>query len=181
MENLSSQIKLHFEEKNFCKIFRGDFETISGFIVAYSKEFLIIQESDDFNILGYVIFPISTIEKIRRNNSDKYYHKILQGENLLKKVNLKHKINLNNWETLFKSIKKTDLNVIIENEDIDDKTFDIGPIIKVNKSSVYIHYFDSKGFLCDEETQIKWNQITLVRFDDRYINIFSKYLRKRKK
>ena len=73
MENLSSQIKLHFEEKNFCKIFRGDFETISGFIVAYSKEFLIIQESDDFNILGYVIFPISTIEKIRRNNSDKYY------------------------------------------------------------------------------------------------------------
>ena len=39
---------------------------------------------------GTYQFPISTIEKIRRNNSDKYYHKILQGENLLEKVNLKH-------------------------------------------------------------------------------------------
>ena len=184
MERTILKIKDHHENLKYCKIIRKFAKNsrgeTSGFIVDYSEDFLIIQESNEFDILGYFVFPISTIEEIRYNNSDKYYEKILTGEKLIEKVGLKHKIELKNWETIFKSIKSCGLSVIIENENPEDETFDIGPITQITKKSVLINYFDAKGYLDEEETEIEWNKITLVKFDDRYINIFSKYLRRRK-
>ena len=184
MEEKISKIKYHYENKKYCKILRKFAKNsrgeTSGFIVDYSENFIIIQESNEFDILGYFVFPISTIEEIRYNNSDKYYEKILKEEKLIEKVGLKHKIELKNWQTIFESIKDCGLNVIIENENPEDETFDIGPITKITGKSVFINYFDAKGFLDDEETEIDWDKITLVKFDDRYVNIFSKYLRKRK-
>jgi len=92
----------------------------------------------------------------------------------------KHKIDLTDWITIFKTIKKSGFNVIIENEDPDDKSFDIGPIIKVTKTAVYIQYFNAKGYLDTEAIKIAFNKITIAKFDDHYINVFSKYLRQRK-
>ena len=184
MEKTILKIKYHHENKKYCKILRkfakNSHGETNGFIVDYSENFVILQESNEFDILGYFVFQISTIEEIRYNNSDKYYEKILQGENLIEKVGLKHKIELKSWETIFKSIKSCGLNVIIENENPEEATFDIGPITKITENSVLINYFDSKGFLDEEETEIEWSKITLVQFDDRYVNIFSKYLRNRK-
>ena len=70
--------------------------------------------------------------------------------------------------------------MIIENENPNDSSFDIGPITKVSKDAVYIRYFNAQGFLDAEPTKIIWEYITIVKFDDRYINTFSKYLRVRK-
>ena len=42
-------------------------------------------------------------------------------------------------------------------------------------------YFDAAGFLDERPTKVKFSDITLVLFDDRYIDFFSKYLRNRKK
>ncbi len=68
----------------------------------------------------------------------------------------------------------------IKNEDPDDKSFDIGPIIDVNETLVSIRYFSPIGFLDEDPTLIDWNKITLINFDDRYSNTLSKYLRERK-
>lgn len=78
-------------------------------------------------------------------------------------------------------MKKLNINVIIENEDPDDYSFDIGPITEVSDEAVYIRYFDAKGLLNEESTEISWDKITKVEFDSRYINVFSKYLRERKR
>ena len=127
MEEKISTIRLYHETKKYCKILRKFAKNsrgeTSGFIVDYSENFIIIQESNEFDILGYFVFPISTIEEIRYNNSDKYYEKILKGEKLIEKVGLKHKIELKNWQTIFESIKDCGLNVIIENENPEDKYF----------------------------------------------------------
>jgi len=70
--------------------------------------------------------------------------------------------------------------VIIENENPEDVSFDIGPITKISDSAVYVRYFDAQGFLNTETTKITWDLITIIRFDTRYINTFSKYLRERR-
>lgn len=181
---IKQQIKYHFDNKIYCRITRKvgeDYNQYSkGYIVQYSKDFLVMQELEDFNVGGYFIFKIDSISDIRFNRNDKYYDKIIKWEKLNESIINKHDINLTDWQSIFKSIKKTGLNVIIENEDPDDNTFDIGPIIRINKSSVYIHYFNATGFLDNDLTQIKWNQITLVQFDDTYTNTFSKHIRARK-
>ncbi|MDP1817980.1 MAG: hypothetical protein Q8K92_26240 [Leadbetterella sp.] len=89
-------------------------------------------------------------------------------------------MDLTSCATILKSIKKLGFNVIIENENPADETFDIGPITKITKSSVYVRYFNAKGILNEEATKINWDLITIVKFDTKYINIFSKYLREPK-
>lgn len=181
---LIDKIRVHCNNKRYSKIKRqfaeGTFENKNGYIVDYSNDFIVLQEVDDFVIRGYLIIPIQTIKEIRLNNSDKYFEKIYQKEGITEKIEKKHKIDLTNWETIFKSIKKLDFNVIIQNETPNDNTFDIGPIIKITKKSVYIRYFDATGLLDDDLTKIDWDFITLVNFDDIYINTLSKYLKVKK-
>ncbi len=139
---IKQQIKYHLDNKKFCKVKRqvaeDSFEFSSGYIVDNSEEFVLMQEADDFRVLGYLVFPISTITQIRYNNNDKYYDKIMQWEKQVDNVSKKHKIDLKDWISIFKTIKKAGFNVVIENENPEDESFDIGPIIKTTKTAVYI-------------------------------------------
>lgn len=92
-----------------------------------------------------------------------------------------HKINLTNWQTIFKSIKSIDLNVIVECENPNIDTFTIGAIVKTTKKLVHILYFNADGFIDETPTSVDYDSITKVMFDDRYINVFSKYIRHKKK
>ena len=92
-------------------------EKSNGYIVDYSENFILLQETDDFEIEGYVIFPVSTISKNLFSNNDKYFHKIMHSEGIVDRIENKYKIDLTNWATILKSIKKLSFNIIIENED----------------------------------------------------------------
>lgn len=181
---IDQQIKYHLEHKKYCKVKRqvgkDSFEHSCGYIVDRSVEFILMQETDDFRLEGFLIIPVSTIVGIRFNNNDKYYDKIMRWEKQTDHVFKKHSIDLSNWPTIFRTIKKAGFQVIIENENPDDETFDIGPIIKVGKTAVYTRYFSASGYLESEITKITFDKITIVKFDDHYINVFSKYLRERK-
>lgn len=184
MDVIKNKLVYNLENKRFCflerKVGNNKIENKYGYIVDLSDDYVLLQETDDFEFRGYLIIPINTISEVRFNNKDRYYDKIMNWEKLTDKIERKYDVNLSNWESIFKSIKKLNLNVIIENEDPDDYSFDIGPITKVSKEAVYTRYFNTQGFLDTEITKIIWGKITIVEFDDRYINIFSKYLRERK-
>lgn len=182
--DIIEKIKNHLVNKKYCKIKRQinqkAIENAKGYIVDYSDKFILIHETDDFNLDGYSIVSIDTIIDIQYSNKDKYYDKIMNSEGLVDKVQNKYIIDLSSWSSVFRSIRKYGFNVIVENENPDDESFDIGPITRISDSSVHIRYFDAQGFLDEKPTKISWDLITIVRFDTHYINIFSKYLRERK-
>lgn len=179
------KIKVHYENKRYATVVRevseGCTELSSGYIVDYSKDFIILHKTDDFKVLGYLVLPMKQITAIRFNSNDKYYSKIMVWEKEIDNVFLPHKIDLTNWQTIFKSIKNTGLNVIVECENPSIDTFTIGPISKTTKNFVYILYFSPTGLLDEKPTPVEYNKITKVSFDDRYANVFSKYIRERKK
>lgn len=180
-----SQIKDHYTNKKYTKITRqvaeNHTEFSRGYIVGYSKDFIILQETDDFRLCGYLAIPVAHIVEVRYDKNDKFYDKIMILEKEIDNVSLPHKIDLSNWQTLFKSIKGTGLNVIVECEDPEIDTFIIGLIVKTTKKLVYILYFSATGIIDEEPTSIDYNSITKVMFDDRYINVISKYVRNRRK
>jgi|688.fasta_scaffold1074743_1 hypothetical protein len=184
MKKMIDKIKYHRDKKKYFKVQRqvskDVFEKSHGYIVDFSKDFILLNDSDDFELDGYSIFPIKTIADIQFKNTDKHYDKIMHLEGLTDRVVKKHKIDLTNWTSIFKSIRLLGLNPIVENEDPNDESFDVGPITKVTKTSVYVRYFDSQGYLDKEPTKIPFNLITIVKFDGRYTNTMSKYLRERK-
>ncbi len=174
----------HFLNKQFVRITRekGDFkETSNGYIVGYAPEFILLQECSDFELGGYSIIPRATITKIRYNKYDKFYDKIMRKEKVLKKVGKKWKIDLKSWNSIFKSIQNTKLNAIIECEEPEKDYFYIGAIKDVKKKSVSILPFDAQGNWEKAATKQPYEAITKVTFDDRYVNVFSKYLAKPKK
>jgi len=178
------KIRNHCENKNLIRITRTvgkeALKISNGYIIDYSDDFVLLQETGDFLVLCYNILPINQITKIRFNKWDKYYTKIMMLEGEAEKVGIKYKIDLNNWQSIFKSIKNHLLNVIVECENPDINGFTIGPVIKTTKKLVYMQDFDPCGFLDEKPTSIDFESITRVKFDDRYINVFSKYLRQRK-
>jgi hypothetical protein len=182
---IKDKIKEHCKSQKFSRITRevtDDCEEISrGYIVDYSKDFVVLQETDDFKVLGFNIFPTGHISRIRRNNHDKYYDKIMGWENEKDKIALKTKVDLTSWKTVFKTFQKKKKNVIVECEDPDIGSFTIGAVKRVTDKSVYILYFDAAGFLDDKPTRLDYDNISKIMFDDRYVDIFSKYTRERKK
>lgn len=182
--NIPDKIKYHHDHKKYCRIQRQvadeTAEPCTGYIVDYSANFVLLQETSDFDVCGYLVISVQTISDIRFNNNDKYYDKIMQWEGLKDKIENKYKIDLSSWETILRSIKNAGFNVLIQNEAPTEPTFDIGPITEITDAFVYIRYFNASGLLNDEPSKIDLNQITIVKFDDRYINVFSKYLRVRK-
>lgn len=179
-EKILERLKIHRSEKHYTRLTRkiGNLKKISsGFILDLSKNFIILQETDDFRILGYQIIPIITIKHVRYNKTDKTYERILKEEGLMNQVKLKYKINLNDWKSLSEDVKKTGLTVISECEHPDQDYFCIGEIKRINKKSLSIRYFNAQGILDKENTIHQFEDITKLSFDDHYANVFSKYVK----
>ncbi len=178
-------IKYHYDKRKYTQITRQVAEdhtkSSSGYIVAYSKDFIILQESDDFSMLGYLVLPVAQIAEVRYNNADKYYDKIMVWEKEADKVSLHYDIDLTDWNTIFKSIRSYKLTAIVECEDPEIDTFTIGPIVRITKNKVYISYFDAHGYIDEDWVHVEYADISIVKFDDRYANVFGKYTRHKKK
>lgn len=172
----------HLTEKRYTRLTRkkGEFEGITtGFILSKSEDFILIQETDEFRILGYQIIPIDTIIHLRYNKNDKTYERILKEEKLLSSVKLKYKIDLTDWNSICIDLKKTKLTIISECEHPDIQSFCIGELKRINKKSISIRYFNAQGILDKKNTTNDFEDITKLSFDDHYANVFSKYLKEK--
>ncbi len=179
------QIKDHCDKKKYTlltrKVGKTSTESSRGYILNISNEFILLQETDDFKVLGYNIFPLKQIVSLRHDDNDEFYDKIIKAEKESKKIGIKYAVNLSSWMTIFHSIKSRKLNVIIECENPDNYSFDIGPISEIKKTSVCIQYMNGRGIIDKEPTNINFKLITKIMFDDRYINTLSKYSTKQEK
>jgi hypothetical protein len=178
-------LKSYIGNKDFIRVER-EFEEgeldVSGFLLNISKNFILMQKEEDFRLDGYYIIPKHRFDSIRNNKFDKTHKKILNKEGMTEKdYGIDIEIDLTDWNTVFQSLKKNDRHVIVECEDMEEPMFLIGPIKRINKKSVSIQYYDATGLLDKKPTTVKFDDITIIRFDERYLNIFRKYLRTRKK
>ncbi|HEX6430367.1 MAG TPA: hypothetical protein VF008_21895 [Niastella sp.] len=190
--NTNKQIKAydimlqsHIDKKDFVNInrtFNGEEERIGGFILSMSKDFLLIQVDNELSFNGYAIIRKDQLDSLRCNKYDKTIKKIYKGEGLLKNgYGIDKNISLKSWQAIFSDLKKFDYHVIIECEDREESTFDIGPIKKALKGSVSIQYYDPTGQLENKLTPLKYSDITKVQFGDHYSMTYRKYLKPTKK
>jgi len=142
-----------------------------GMVLDESSDFLLIAKEYDFQIDGYSILRKSDITYSVSNKSTKYCFKILKAEKLLQSIQPQH-IDLTNWQTIFKSLGK---GKFITVEDEIEGDFSIGPIVRINKKSIVLDYFDGTGKWRGEEKS-EYSNITSVDFDTNYINMHEKYI-----
>lgn len=181
---IEKSIEKLLEKRQYCSVLRSiedGSELISnGYILDYSKDFLVLQEVEDFRPMGFMVIPVERILEIRHGKNAKYYDHILTAEGKKDKIESKTKVNLKTWKTVFKSFQKKGKCIVAECEGKELDAFNIGEIADVTDKAVYIFYFSAQGFWDEEPTKVKYKNITKVMFDDRYVDIFSKYTRTRK-
>jgi len=183
-KKFNKRLRKGIKKKDFIKFYRtgtaGD-ANINGFVLQMSKDFLLIQHEEEFRLNGYSIIRRDRFDSIRISKTEKLHKKILDKEGILKSdYGLNTKINLKSFETIFKDLKQKDYFSIVECEDLKKPSFNIGEISKFSNKSVGIRYFSPKGIIDKKPTKIKYKEITLVKFDDRYTNMYRKYLKEEK-
>ena len=92
-------LKNHIAKKDFVKIERTVTDgsaDINGFILGMCKDFLLIQQDEEFYLNGFAIIRKDEFDSIRCNKFDKAYKRILKGEGIFgadygikKRINLK--------------------------------------------------------------------------------------------
>lgn len=143
------------------------------YILDCTEKVFLGAEEDDFLLDGFHIRRISDMKKIEVK--DDLCVKINRENKLLESIE-KPDIDLSSWKKLFKSLKKLNCFIIIENEYLD--MFYIGSIEKAKKNSVVFHPFDADGVWFDS-VEVPYKKITHVVFGDRYSKGFEEYFRSR--
>ncbi|MFT4565368.1 MAG: hypothetical protein ACI9FN_000321 [Saprospiraceae bacterium] len=184
VKRFDNLLKSNIARKNLVLLersFKSGEENVYGFLLRVSEGFILIHEYDDFELNGYAIIRQDQFESIRSNKFDRARRKMMNREGTLEvDLGIRYEIVLEDWVSIFKSLKKQNLSVIVECEEQKNAGFTIGPIEEVNKNSVSIRHFDAAGILAQQSTRISFEDITIIRFDERYINVYSKYLREKK-
>jgi hypothetical protein len=146
-----------------------------GYVLSFTDDFVLIHQTDDLRLDGYAILPINTIKKIRCNDFEEMYEYIMQKENFLTNLGINYMIDLTNWQTIFNSIIEHKQFAVIECEQAWISTFLLGKLTKAKKKKVEILYLEANGVYEEFVTEQKYKDITIVRFDELYHNLFQKY------
>jgi hypothetical protein len=178
-------LQKYADKKSFVKIYRtvcNKEENLSGFILAISTRFLLLQLDYDFLLDGYAIIRIDDFDSIRHSSYERTQRKIFKAEGILAtSYGFDKPLPLTSWTDIFKTLKGYDLNVIIENINKDYLDFWIGEIKTVTDKSASIHNYNPDGELDDKPKNIKFDTISSIKFGDRYSTVFRKYVKRKQK
>ncbi len=181
IKEYNSNLQKYIDRKDYVKIFRtvcDKEENLSGFILAMSKHFLLLQVDYDFMFDGYAIIRLDDFDSTRHSSYERTQRKIFNAEGLLSaNYGFDKPLPLTNWTDILKTLKSYDLHIIIQNVNKDNLDFWIGEIKNITDKSVSIHNYNPDGQLDDKPKKIKLDTISIIKFGDRYSTIFRKYLK----
>lgn len=162
--------------KEMCRIlFKYDYHYSSHFPLIISEKLFLSANEDDFIIDGFTVRRFRDVKKVDIKN-DKFVE-VIKCEGVLDNVNVPE-IDVTDWYSVFLSLSKLNLNIIVERESLNDDEceFAIGKIVKVLKSKVVFKHFDADGVWQEDNYEIPYSQITSITFACRYVDTFSKYV-----
>lgn len=165
--------------KTFVSIQRyRDLAVLNGAILKESKNWVLIQNIEDFRIDGYSIIHKIQIKKIRQNSGDRFYQSILIKEGIAKKIKDLPGIDIEDVCQVLLYLKSWKSPVIIECELLGTWPFSIGFIEEIRENDFDLRYFDIEGKSDKKPRKIKFAHIDRIGIKERYGEIFGKYLKK---
>lgn len=160
------------QERSMCNIeFEYGDEAQCYLPLAVGDQLFLCAIDDDFLFNGFTVRRLRDIYELLPPRSG-IYQTIAEKEGLTSMP--VPDVELTNWKSVFISLKWLDKPVIVERE-YEPEFFRLGRIEDVKKDRVIMRYFDADGVWHDP-VEIPYQGITSVTFDDRYSNIFSKYV-----
>ena len=138
---------------------------------AVNEKFLLGQEEGDFLLNGYCIRKLSQLKKVEIK--DDKCNEINKRFGITGQIR-RPDVDISSWQTVFESLMR--LHVYVEIEDAIHQQFAIGVIRKVFKNKLYFRPFDADGVWDEAGLEIRYSQITSVKWGTRYAEYWRRYL-----
>ena len=148
---------------------------IQGFVLAYSKDLILIQYVYDFNVDGIMVLRRSDISEIDTDKTDIFQTQILKDEGLFAEVDFQKEYDVKDWPTVLNSVGKDYGLVIVEDEISEDPEFLLGEIQDIKNNSVSILGFTGAANWHKEPTEINYEDISSFQAGNNYSKMYKRY------
>lgn len=182
---MKKRIKKYIDSKSYVKVYLADYEgfeltSFGGIIVEQNEKFILMSDLNDFNFDGVVIVRKSDISNVKRSINESFFDTIIEKEGI-KQAIIQRTANLNfklgDFTEMFISLKELGIAIIIEQLYANVSKFQVGPVSKVDKKKVFLDYFNANGEFDFKPVTSKFKDITFVRIDSPYANLFFKHVK----
>jgi hypothetical protein len=158
---------------------------VYGFPLAMGRALVLLHAVTDFDLDGFEVLPVDVVTDVRSGEYERFLERVLRVEGSLREVwpargaRRRAELPLDDWRGLFQALGASGELVIVECEDRDeddDQDFFIGPIVGVSDDAVGVHHFDATAAWDPAPSVVPFDEITRVRFDERYTRVFARYV-----
>lgn len=179
-------LREHQMKQNLISIRREDIDDneLHGFILDFSKEWLLVCKEYDFIFDGLMMIKRELVSSIKHGSTQKFHKRLFQIEGKMAEVDFSRVVpdarGIESSLRLFLRGFATDKVVMLEDER--DDLFLIGFIEDLDAADgIGLRFFDGEGTLEDELSYITEDEITLLTVDSSYCLHYERYFRRMKK
>jgi len=150
--------------------------TWNGFPLALDGDLLLVRTLDDFFLDGFAVMRVRDLVEVRDGAAERFFHKALRAEGLLDALAPAPDVPLRSWRAVFDAVRARYRFAIVECERDDDAGFYLGELVADDdRDSAALHYIQIDGTREGAVTRVPLDEVTLVRFDERYVNLFGRH------
>lgn len=179
VSDVVAALRRHLRAGHKVRLTRGRLgdEYWSGYPLDMSEDYVLMRTLDDFNPDGFAVLRIEDLTEVRCGDAERFFDFVLQAEGLLKDLPKPPPIRLDSWQSILEDILRYRQYAILECEALEEPEFYLGKLVDVTPLKVSLHYINIKGIMEDAITEVPLEDLTIVRFDEKYIQYFSRYAR----
>jgi hypothetical protein len=149
----------------------------NGYPLAMTDDLVLMRTLDDFDLDGFAVLRLEDITRVRAGDAERFFDHVLRAEGLLDALPTPPPIRLDALRSALEDVRRLHGHAILECEALDEPEFYLGELVSVDEGAVSLRYITVTGVVESATTEVPLEDITIVRFDERYIRYFAKYAR----
>lgn len=179
-QSLSEQIHAAIARRQQVRLTRPGIaaRNVHCFPLHLEGELFLVQEVNDLELDGYSVLRLRDVTEVRNGQHERFAERVIEGEGVLAQVRPPEPpVALASWTILFQSIAAARWPlVILDCEEYDDEPMYVGRVVEAGAATVSFRCVDALGVWDAAPDDVPYEQITAVRFGDRYTTILARYV-----
>lgn len=150
-------------------------EVWNGFPLVVSDDYVLVRTLHEFALDGYAVMRLRDVTDVSSGEPERFFERVLRAEGLLDRVTAPRPVLLRSWRSVVESVRAHYRFAILECEASDENDFVLGEVASVDDEAASVHYIQVNGTREADVTRVALDELTLVRFDEQYVNFFGRY------
>lgn len=147
----------------------------SAFPLRLEDDLVLVRSLQDFTVNGFAVMRLQDITQVRSTDAERFFASVLRAEGELDRAPAAKPVPLRSWRSVLEAVRLHYRHAIIECESADGLGFYLGELAGVDGDDATLRYIQVNGTRETALTRVPMDDITLVRFDERYVNLFGRY------